>query len=101
MILFLIIVLIIIVGGGYLIFKILKNKKSVKSNFSIKDIVKPTGDSSTTDSEDIEVLDVFTSDEKISASSNNYDLDDLFKTISMSAVDNSDFDFGLRRSDKK
>lgn len=98
MVLFLIIILIVIIGGGFLIFKILKNKKSIKSSFSVKDIIKPT-DSSL--DEDIEVLDVYSSDEEVKANSNNFDLDDLFKTISMSAVDNSDFDFGLRRVDKK
>ena len=98
MILFLIILFIIIIVGGFLIFKILKNKKNVKSSFSIKDIVKPTSDSS---DEDIEVLDIYSEDEKINDVSNNLNLDDLFKTISMSAVDNSDFDFGLRRSEKK
>lgn len=97
MIIFLIIILIVIVSGGYLIVKILKHKKSTKSNFSINDIVKPTEESS----DDVEVLDIYSEDEKIDISSNNYDLDDLFKTISMSAIDNSDFDFGLRRSDKK
>lgn len=98
MILFLIIMLIVIIVGGYLIFKIIKHKKSSKSNFSVKDIVKSTSDSL---DEDIEVLDIYSDDEEISASSNNYDLDDLFKTISMSAIDNNDFDFGLRRSEKK
>lgn len=98
MILFLIILFIIIIVGGFLIFKILRNKKNVKSSFSIKDIVKPTSDSS---DEDIEVLDIYSEDEKINDVSNNLNLDDLFKTISMSAVDNSDFDFGLRRSEKK
>lgn len=97
MVLFLIIILIVIVGGGYLIFKILKRKKSIKSNFSINDIVKPSEDSS----DDVEVLDIYSEDEKINISSNNYDLDDLFKTNSMSAIDNSDFDFELRRNDKK
>lgn len=107
MILFLIIMLVLIIGGGYLIFRIIKHKKSTKSNFSVKDIVKPTNDSSNvgvnsnSSDEDIEVLDIYSDDEKISASNNNYDLDDLFKTISMTAIDNSDFDFGLRRSDKK
>ncbi len=98
MILFLIILFIVIIVGGFLIFKILKNKKNVKSNFNIDDIVKPTSDSS---DEDIEVLDIYSEDEKINDVSNNLNLDDLFKTISMSAVDNSDFDFGLRRSEKK
>ena len=98
MVLFLIIILIVIIGGGFLIFKIIKNKKSIKSSFSVKDIIKPT-DSSL--DEDIEVLDVYSEDEKINDVSNNLNLDDLFKTISMSAVDNSDFDFGLRRSEKK
>lgn len=98
MILFLIILFIVIIVGGFLIFKILKNKKNVKSSFSIEDIVKPTSDSS---DEDIEVLDIYSEDEKINDVSNNLNLDDLFKTISMSAVDNSDFDFGLRRSEKK
>ena len=98
MVLFLIIILIVIIGGGFLIFKILKNKKRIKSSFSVKDIIKPT-DSSL--DEDIEVLDVYSEDEKINDVSNNFDLDDLFKTISMSAVDNSEFDFGLRRGDKK
>ena len=98
MILFLIILFIVIIVGGFLIFKILKNKKNIKSNFNIDDIVKPTSDSS---DEDIEVLDIYSEDEKINDVSNNLNLDDLFKTISMSAVDNSDFDFGLRRSDKK
>lgn len=98
MILFLIILFIVIIVGGFLIFKILKNKKNIKSNFNIDDIVKPTSDSS---DEDIEVLDIYSEDEKINDVSNNLNLDDLFKTISMSAVDNSDFDFGLRRSEKK
>ena len=98
MILFLIILFIVIIVGGFLIFKILKNKKNIKSNFNIDDIVKPTSDSS---DEDIEVLDIYSEDEKINDVSNNLNLDDLFKTISMSAIDNSDFDFGLRRSDKK
>ena len=74
MILFLIILFIVIIVGGFLIFKILKNKKNVKSNFNIDDIVKPTSDSS---DEDIEVLDIYSEDEKINDVSNNLNFSDI------------------------
>ncbi|MBR3199350.1 MAG: hypothetical protein IKG27_04985 [Bacilli bacterium] len=54
--------------------------------------------------EEIEVLDLYPSkEEKIDEVNDEVlDLDDLFKTISMTAVNSDqDFDFGLRRNDKK
>lgn len=89
----------LIIGGLFLIFKIVKNGK-LESNFSVKDIVKPSDDDSS--DEEIEVLDVYNDEsEKLSSNNDSLDLDDLFKTISMSAIENDEFDFGLRRSEKK
>lgn len=56
------------------------------------------------ETEEIEVLELYPEkkEEVKEANDDVFNLDDLFKTISMTAItDDNDFDFGLRRDNKK
>ncbi len=80
-----------------------KEKQKVISPQPLNNIT-PTENKKTEESQEIEVLELYPSEEeKIDEVKDDVlDLDDLFKTISMTAINNdSEFDFGLRRSEKK
>lgn len=94
--LIIIFVLIILLCLG-LMFYLLSKKNKNKSDFSIKTVL-PHATKAESD-EEIEVLDVFADDKELEED-DSLNLDDLFKTISMTAIKDENFDFGLRRSNK-
>lgn len=67
-------------------------------------VIKEETKEKTAETEEIEVLELYPEkkEEVKEANDDVFNLDDLFKTISMTAItDDKDFDFGLRRDDKK
>ncbi|MBR3210191.1 MAG: hypothetical protein IKF82_08035 [Bacilli bacterium] len=82
----------------YLLSKKNKDKQS-KSGFSVKTTMPQTIKPKPA-TEEIEILDVFADDKELKDDDGSPNLDDLFKTISMTAINDENFDFGLRRSNK-
>lgn len=110
MIVIVIVLVLIIVGGIGLLLKIkLNNKKaaieSKQNKQAIMEQIRATKvPSSKPEEEQIEVLELYPEDslKKVEVSEDTLDLNDLFKTISMKAIeDNQKFDFGLQRSEEK
>lgn len=111
MIVIVIVLVLIIVGGIGLLLKIkLNNKKtaieSKQNKQAIMEQIRATKvpSSKPEEEEQIEVLELYPEDslKKVEVSEDTLDLNDLFKTISMKAIeDNQKFDFGLQRSEEK
>lgn len=106
---FIIIILVLIIAGGlFLIFKIKMNNKTDKTRekFSVlkkEEVPAVRKEEEVINKGDIEILDLNdTSNNSIDQKADTLDLDDLFKTISLTKVeDEKDFDFTLQRSEKK
>ena len=109
-------IIIALIITGFIIFKFLQKKKDVpplnlkinESNIHMQEKdteKKPLKRPLKTRKEDSTVEEIKEEtglkEEKITAKSEILDLDDLFKTISLKAEENDDFDFGLKNSDKQ
>ncbi len=108
MIFIIIILVLIIAGGSFLIFKIKMNNKTDKTRekfsvFEKEEVPAVRKEEEVINKGDIEILDLNdTSNNSIDQKADTLDLDDLFKTISLTKVEEEkDFDFTLQRSEKK